>query len=57
MLTRHKYEAEALHAVQKMEWEWKLKELNLCDAKTTPTIDSLLVPKIELDDVYNLESA
>ncbi|KAK9744211.1 BRCA2, helical [Popillia japonica] len=44
MLLRHHNEAESLHAVQKMDWEWKLKELNLCDAKSTPNIEELHVP-------------
>lgn len=27
MLIRQRNEAQSLHAVQKMDWEWKLKEL------------------------------
>ncbi|KAK5642897.1 hypothetical protein RI129_009064 [Pyrocoelia pectoralis] len=54
MLLRHHNEAESLHAVQKMDWEWKLKELNLCDAKTTPTIDELHVPMVHVSDDFDL---
>lgn len=55
MFNRHNHEAESLHAVQKMDWEWKLKELNLCDAKCTPTIDKTLVPVIDVDETFNLQ--
>ncbi|XP_048005284.1 ankyrin repeat domain-containing protein 12 isoform X3 [Leguminivora glycinivorella] len=46
MLRRQNTEAETLHAVQKMGWEWKLKELGICDYKTTPKIDPTHVPQI-----------
>ena len=29
MVLRHHNEAESLNAVQKMDWEWKVSELNL----------------------------
>lgn len=48
MLIRHRNEAESLHAVQKLEWEWKTKEIGLCDVRTTPMIDISLVPKLEI---------
>ncbi|KAF7282808.1 uncharacterized protein LOC143198034 isoform X4 [Rhynchophorus ferrugineus] len=54
MLLRHHHEAESLHAVQKMNWEWKLKELNLCDKKTTPKIDELHVPEVHVSDDFDL---
>ncbi|KAF5277119.1 hypothetical protein FQA39_LY06357 [Lamprigera yunnana] len=54
MLLRHHNEAESLHAVQKMDWEWKLKELSLCDAKTTPSIDELHVPMVHVSDDFDL---
>lgn len=54
MLLRHHNEAESLHAVQKMDWEWKLKELSLCDAKSTPTIDEVLVPMVHVSDDFDL---
>nr|XP_022911755.1 ankyrin repeat domain-containing protein 11 [Onthophagus taurus]XP_022911764.1 ankyrin repeat domain-containing protein 11 [Onthophagus taurus] len=54
MLLRHHNEAESLHAVQKMDWEWKLKELSLCDAKSTPTIEELHVPMVHVSDDFDL---
>ncbi|XP_057657516.1 ankyrin repeat domain-containing protein 12 isoform X2 [Diorhabda carinulata] len=54
MLLRHHNEAESLHAVQKMDWEWKLKELNLCDRKTTPKIEETHVPMVHVSDDFDL---
>lgn len=54
MLLRHHNEAESLYAVQKMTWEWKLKELALCDAKSTPQIDDLFVPMVHVSDDFDL---
>ncbi|CAH1110351.1 unnamed protein product [Psylliodes chrysocephalus] len=54
MLLRHHNEAESLHAVQKMDWEWKLKELNLCDRKSTPKIDETHVPMVHVSDDFDL---
>lgn len=48
MLIRHRNEAESLHAVQKLEWEWKTKEIGDCDVRTTPVIDNTLVPKLNI---------
>ncbi|XP_053623769.1 ankyrin repeat domain-containing protein 11-like isoform X4 [Plodia interpunctella] len=50
MLRRQHTEAETLHAVQIMGWEWKLKELGLCDYKTTPKIDPSHVPQIHVSN-------
>lgn len=50
MLRRQHTEAETLHAVQKMSWEWKLKELGLCDYKTSPNIDPAHVPQIHVSN-------
>ena len=33
MVLRHHNEAESLNAVQKMDWEWKVNELNLARGK------------------------
>ncbi|RZC40936.1 ankyrin repeat domain-containing protein 11 [Asbolus verrucosus] len=54
MLLRHHNEAESLHAVQKMDWEWKMKELNLCDRKSTPSIDEHHVPMVHVSDDFDL---
>ncbi|CAH0547240.1 unnamed protein product [Brassicogethes aeneus] len=54
MLLRHHNEAESLHAVQKMDWEWKMKELSLCDRKSTPSIDEHHVPMVHVSDDFDL---
>lgn len=48
LLIRHRNEAESLHAIQKLEWEWKTKEIGACDVRLTPIIDSTLVPKLNI---------
>lgn len=48
LLIRHRNESESLHAIQKLEWEWKTKEIGACDVRITPIIDSTLVPKINI---------
>jgi len=50
MLSRHHHEAESLYAVQSMNWQWKLKECGLCDYKSTPVIDLLHVPMVQVND-------
>ncbi|KAJ0183791.1 hypothetical protein K1T71_000214 [Dendrolimus kikuchii] len=50
MLRRQHTEAQTLHAVQTMGWEWKLKELGICDYKTTPKIDPAHVPQIHVSN-------
>lgn len=54
MLLRHHNEAESLHAVQKMDWEWKLKEVGLCEPKATPVIDDIQVPMVHVSDDFDL---
>ncbi|CAL8096426.1 unnamed protein product [Orchesella dallaii] len=54
MLLRHHNEAESLHAVQKMDWEWKLKEHGLCELKANPIIDDLSVPMVHVSDDFDL---
>ncbi|RWS01986.1 ankyrin repeat domain-containing protein 12-like isoform X12, partial [Dinothrombium tinctorium] len=46
-IARHKRESESLHAIQKLEWEWKMKELGVCDVKCSPHIDDVLVPSVQ----------
>ncbi|CAH2985338.1 unnamed protein product [Chilo suppressalis] len=50
MLRRQHTEVETLHAVQMMGWEWKLKELGICDYKTTPKIEPAHVPQIHVSN-------
>lgn len=54
LLMRHHHEAESLHAVQKLEWEWKLKEHKLVDHRTTPVIDHFHVPMVQVNDDFDL---
>ncbi|KAI8791226.1 ankyrin repeat domain-containing protein 12 isoform X1 [Biomphalaria glabrata] len=54
LLLRHHHEAESLYAVQKLDWEWKLKECGLCDHKNTPVIDDLHVPMVTVRDEFEL---
>lgn len=51
---RHHHEAESLYAVQKLDWEWKMKECGLCDHKNTPVIDELHVPMVAVSDEFEL---
>ncbi|EDS35331.1 conserved hypothetical protein [Culex quinquefasciatus] len=54
MLLRHHNEAESLHAVQKMDWEWKMKENLLCEFKAKPVIDDTQVPMVNVSDDFDL---
>ncbi|XP_055382706.1 uncharacterized transmembrane protein DDB_G0289901 isoform X2 [Condylostylus longicornis] len=54
MLLRHHNEAESLHAVQKMDWEWLMKEHSLCDYKSQPVIDESHVPMVHVSDDFDL---
>lgn len=50
MVLRQQNEAESLNAVHRMDWEWKLKELGLCDNKSRPVIEELHVPMVPVSD-------
>ncbi|EAT32803.1 AAEL014962-PA, partial [Aedes aegypti] len=54
MLLRHHNEAESLHAVQKMDWEWKMKENSLCEFKAKPVIEETHVPMVNVSDDFDL---
>ncbi|KAK9499459.1 hypothetical protein O3M35_002491 [Rhynocoris fuscipes] len=54
MLVRHHNEAESLHAVQKMDWEWKMKELGICEMKSNPVIEETHVPMVHVSDDFDL---
>jgi hypothetical protein len=54
MLLRPHNEAESLHAVQKMDWEWKLKEVGLCEPKATPVIEGHHLPLVHVSDDFDL---
>ncbi|KZS19438.1 ankyrin repeat domain-containing protein 11 [Daphnia magna] len=53
MLLRHHNEAESLHAVQRMDWEWKIKELGLCEPQNKPVVDELHVPMVNVSDDFD----
>ncbi|KAG9510146.1 Ankyrin repeat domain-containing protein 11 [Fragariocoptes setiger] len=48
MLARHINEADSLYAFQKLEWEWRIKETGACDLWSTPTIEPVHVPKVDV---------
>lgn len=52
MVLRQHNEAESLHAVQKMDWEWKMKELSLCELKAQPIIEETHVPIVHVSDEF-----
>ncbi|KAL5021869.1 hypothetical protein ScPMuIL_001024 [Solemya velum] len=54
LILRHHHEAESLYAVQKMDWEWRMKDFGLCDHKATPVIDELHVPMVQVNDEFDL---
>lgn len=53
MLLRHHNEAESLHAVQRMDWEWKLKEVGLC-GEFAPQVEESHVPMVHVSDDFDL---
>ena len=53
MLLRHHNEAESLHAVQRMDWEWKIKEMGLCEPQNKPVVDELHVPMVNVSDDFD----
>lgn len=64
MVLRHHNEAESLNAVQKMDWEWKVNELQAKTAsgsqktsgKHNPSyqIDDLHIPMVHVSDDFDL---
>ena len=54
LILRQKQEADSLYAVQRMDWEWKLKDLGQCDRNLTPEIDDLSVPLVQVTDNFDL---
>lgn len=53
-IKRQRRESESLFAVQKLDWEWKMKELGLCDFRATPTIERAFVPSVEVPRDFEL---
>lgn len=48
MLIRHNNEADSLYAVQKLDWEWKAKEIGECDVRVALKIEPKFVPRVEV---------
>ena len=57
MLMRQHHEAESLNAVQKLEWEWKMKEKMLWDQKNSTKVDAMHVPMVSVEEFDLLPSA
>lgn len=53
LLARHRHEATILHGMQKLCWEWRMKELGLCDCHSAPLVDPSHVPLVAVDDRLN----
>ncbi|XP_056005462.1 ankyrin repeat domain-containing protein 11-like isoform X2 [Ostrea edulis] len=50
LMCRHHMEADSLYAIQKLDWEWKMKELGLCDHNATPEVDEVNVPMVQVHE-------
>ena len=59
MVLRHHNEAESLNAVQKMDWEWKVSELEDSDKipdSSSTQIDDLHIPMVRVSDDFCLSN-
>lgn len=54
MVLRHHHEAESLHAVQRMDWEWKMRELRMIEHNQRANIDDVNVPQVTVSDDFDL---
>lgn len=54
MVLRHHHEAESLHAVQRMDWEWKMRELRMIEHNQRANIDDGNVPQVTVSDDFDL---
>ena len=57
MLMRQHHEAESLNAVQKLHWEWKMKEKMIWDQKTLTPVNPTHVPMVAVDEFDLLPSS
>jgi len=53
-IIRQRRESESLFAIQKLDWEWKMKELGMCDFKSTPLIENSFIPVVEVPMDFEL---
>lgn len=57
MVLRHHNEAESLNAVQKMDWEWKVSEMDENELKSTSAqMDDLHIPMVRVSDDFALSN-
>ena len=57
MVLRHHNEAESLNAVQKMDWEWKVSEMDENELKnTSKQMDDLHIPMVRVSDDFALSN-
>lgn len=55
MVLRHHNEAESLNAVQKLDWEWKVAELNEGENDLlNSSVDDLYIPMVRVSDDFCL---
>ncbi|XP_002731369.1 ankyrin repeat domain-containing protein 12-like, partial [Saccoglossus kowalevskii] len=54
LIQRQEHEIASLYAVQKMEWECKLKDLRLYDGKNPPLVSKDHVPIVEIKKEFDL---
>lgn len=52
ILLRHKREAESLQAIQKLNWQWKGKDLDFYDGKNAANlyVEDAYVPSVTVED-------
>ena len=53
-IMRQRRESESLMAIQKLDWEWKMKDIGLCDFKATPCIEKSFIPVVEVPFDFEL---
>lgn len=58
MLTRHRLEASMLHSKQRMDWAWKMDDLNMIDpsCRNPEDLDNLYIPRVIVEDFVLLSS-
>lgn len=54
MLARHHKEAESLNAVQKFNWDLKMRQLGLWKKQKIAPVDESHVPMISVSDDFDL---
>ena len=57
-MTRHRLEASMLHSKQRMDWAWKMDDLNMIDpsCRNPEDLDNLYIPRVIVEDFALLSS-